>query len=121
MSVTAIPGYAVPGWALPGIGVDTGDPVPVPVTNTLKGPDGSPVVGLKVYAQLVNSDPWLGDGTEVVNWATAVTDSTGLWTMDLYPMSLFAAGSYYRVREGANTWEVVVSDAGGLLHDQLKP
>lgn len=93
--------------------------MPVPVTNTLKGPDGTPVVGLKVYAQLVNSDPWLEDGTEVVNWATATTDSSGLWTMDLYPMSLFAAGSYYRIREGASTWTIQVPADGGDLFDLL--
>jgi len=113
----AYPGIAMPGLALPGSTVVSLEAVPV--TNILVKPNGSPDVGLTVYAQLVSSNPWLPDGREVVNWATAVTDSTGLWILNLYPTGGLAAGSYYRIREGASTWTIQVPDGGGNLHDLL--
>lgn len=115
----AYPGYGLPGLMLPGSTDAGGDVTAVPVTNTLVKPNGDPDVGLTVYGQLVSSSPWLPDGREIANWATAVTDDTGTWTMDLYPTGDYAAtGAYYRIREGANTWTISVT-TGGPIHDQL--
>jgi len=113
----AYPGIAMPGLALPGDAIVSLEAVPV--TNTLVKPNGDPDAGLTVYGQLVSSSPWLPDGREIVNWATAVTDSSGTWTLDLYPTDSLAAGSYYRIREGAATWTIQVPADGGDLHDLL--
>lgn len=117
MTTPAYPGLAIPGATTPGdlrVGTST-----VEVTNIVKGPDGAPVVGLPAYAQLVASAPWLNDATEIANWASAVTDDTGTWSMQLYPTGDYTAtGAYYRIREGANTWTISVT-TGGPIHDQL--
>lgn len=123
MIVAAFPGLASPGVALPGSTDTSGGTVStVEITNTLVRPDGTATVGVKVYASLVSDSPWLPDGKEIVSLATTTTDSSGTWTLDLYPTGDYAdTGAYYQIREGSHEWHITVPATGGpyLLHDQL--
>lgn len=119
-TTTALPGLALLGLALPGVS-SSGDPTLITVTNTLILPTGAPNVGVTVSAALVSASPWLSDGREISGFATAVTDDTGMWSMDLLSNS---PGSYYVIRESmATRWNITVPSAGGpyKVEDILTP
>jgi len=90
------------------------------LTNTLKGPTGSAVVGAVVTASLVGG-PFLADRTAgIVQRISTVTDASGVWQLDLTPTSLVEGTSYYVIREAGQTWTVAIPPAGPVkLRDAL--
>lgn len=82
------------------------------ITNTLLTPAGQPVSGARVVAQLVAPAGWTPDG-RIVGTARTVTDQSGVWSLNLTPLSdVDVTGAYYRVDEARTRWDITVPDTG---------
>lgn len=87
------------------------------VTNRLLTPQGNPATGITVVATLKASASWLSTGAaQVVTSARAVTDGTGVWTLELTPTGDYEAGdAYYEIVEyvaGGGTSAITVPSTG---------
>jgi hypothetical protein len=90
------------------------------LTNTLKGPTGSAVVGAVVTASLIGG-PFLADRTAgIIQRASTVTTGDGSWSLDLTPTSLVEGTSYYLIMEAGSAWAVAIPPSGPVrLRDAL--
>lgn len=71
------------------------------VRNKLVGPDGTPISGAQIVVRLYSQAAWDGANTrEVVGYWEAITDSAGLWSVNLQPNSLLTPlGTTYEAVE----------------------
>lgn len=97
------------------------------LTHTLTLPDGTGIEGVEVEAVIMPKPGFNASTKAELLRVTAVTNSSGVWTLSLLPNAeITPAGTYYRITEnipadlgGMKVVSVLMPNANSNLYDIL--